>query len=217
MTLDLRAKIVRRQLDSFLARQGSDARIVDIGSGNSSYNRFFPNRIALDIDPARKPDVIGDAHNLPFKDGEVEAILSTDVCEHLEDPIKAVSEMYRVLKPGGKVIFTTRFIFPIHDAPNDFWRFTKYGLRKLFKDFEILELEPETTNFSTLAVLLQRIGYQTHLRGNKLMKFLIFLLAKILDHSNGLIREEYGEIGRKSKESGILASGYYLVAQKPFK
>ena len=214
MTRDLRAKIVRERLDIFLARHASDVRIVDIGSGNSSYNRHFPNRIAVDIDPARKPDIIGDAHNLPFRDGEVEAILSTDVCEHLKDPVKAVSEMHRVLKPGGKVIFTTRFIFPIHDAPNDFWRFTKYGLRELFKDFEILELEPETTNFSTLAVLLQRMGYQTKLRFNKPTKFLLFLIARILTSCNGLIREEYGDIGRKTKESGMLASGYYLVARK---
>ncbi len=212
--IDLRTKIVRRNLDIFLEKHASSERIVDIGSGNSSYNRFFPNRIAIDIDPARKPDIVGDAHNLPFKDGEVDAILSTDVCEHLKDPEKAVSEMKRVLKKGGKIIFTTRFIFPIHDAPNDFWRFTKYGLRELFKDFDILELEPETTDFSTLAILLQRTGYQTKLRWNKPMKFLLFLTARILTHMNWFIQEEYGDIARKNKERGILASGYYLVAQK---
>jgi ubiquinone/menaquinone biosynthesis C-methylase UbiE len=214
MTMDIRAKIVRRELDKFLEKHASNAKILDIGSGNSSYNRFFPNRIALDLDPARKPDVIGDAHNLPFKDGKIEAILSTDVCEHLKDPVKAVSEMHRVLKQNGLVIFTTRFVFPIHDAPGDYWRFTKYGLRQLFRDFEILELEPETTNFSTLAVLLQRLGYQTRLRWNKPMKFFIFLLARILEKCNGLIKEEYGDIARTTKEEGMLASGYYLVARK---
>lgn len=214
MAFDLRAKIVRRELDKFLARHRSDAKILDIGSGNSSYNRYFPNRIGLDIDPSRKPDVIGDAHNLPFKDGEVEAVLSTDVCEHLKDPVKAVSEIHRVLKPGGMVIFTTRFIFPIHDAPGDYWRFTKYGIRELFKDFEIIELIPETTNFSTLAILLQRMGYQSRLRWNKPAKFFLFLLAQILTHCNWLIKEQYGDISRKDKEEGLLASGYYLVARK---
>src|SRR5882724_813462 len=131
---NLTSKITRRQLDFFLERHAMNGRIIDVGSGNSSYYRFFPNRISVDIDANRKPDVIGDAHNLPFKDDEVEAVLSTDVFEHLKDPVKAVSEMKRVLKKGGKVIFATRFIFPIHDSPNDFWRFTKYGLRELFKD-----------------------------------------------------------------------------------
>ena len=208
------SKITRRNLDIFLKKHASLEKIVDIGSGNSSYNRFFPNRISVDIDPNRKPNIIGDAHNLPFKDGEVEAILSTDVMEHLKDPVKAVSEMKRVLKKGGKVIFVTRFIFPIHDSPNDFWRFTKYGLQELFKDFEIVEFQAETTNFSTIAILLQRIGYQTKLRANKLSKFLIFFHAKILTYCNWLIKEEYGDIARKNKEQGMLASGYYMVAKK---
>lgn len=214
MALDIRTKIVRQRLDEFLSKHASEAKIVDIGSGNSSYNRFFPNRIAVDIDPARKPDIIGDAHNLPFKDGEVEAVLSTDVCEHLKDPVKAVSEMHRVLKPGGLVIFCTRFIFPIHDAPNDFWRFTKYGMRELFKNFEIIELEAETTNFSTIAILLQRLGYQTRFRFNKPAKLFIFLMARMLTWGNWFIKEEYGDIARKNREEGILASGYYLVARK---
>ncbi len=207
-------KITRRNLDEFLKKHASGAKIIDIGSGNSSYNRFFPNRISVDIDPNREPDVVGDAHNLPFKDGEVEAILSTDVFEHLKDPVKAVSEMKRVLKSGGKVIFATRFIFPIHDSPNDFWRFTKYGLRELFKDFEIESLESETTNFTTLAILLQRMGYQTKMFCNKPAKLVLFTIAKILTHMNWLIKEEYGDIARKNTEDGALASGYYMIAKK---
>ncbi len=211
---DMTSKITRKNLDKFLEKHATSDRIIDVGSGNSSYYRFFPNRVSVDIDPERKPDIIGDAHNLPFTYGEVDNILSTDVFEHLKDPVKAVSEMNRVLKKGGKVIFCTRFIFPIHDSPNDFWRFTEYGLRELFKDFDIIELEPETTNFSTIAILLQRIGYQTKLSWNKPMKFIIFTCAKILLHCNWLIKEEYGDIGRKNKETGILASGYYLIAIK---
>lgn len=208
------SKITRRNLDIFLKKHASNERIVDIGSGNSSYNRFFPNRISVDIDPNRKPDILGDAHDLPFKDGEVEAILSTDVFEHLKDPVKAVSEMKRVLKKGGRVVFATRFIFPIHDSPNDFWRFTKYGLRELFKDFEILELEEETVNFETISILLQRIGYQTKLFCNKPAKFIIFIIAKVLAKINWIINEEYGDIARKNKEHGMLASGYYMIAKK---
>ncbi len=208
------SKITRKRLDEFLRKHATDDKIVDIGSGNSSYHRFFPNRISVDMDPNRKPDIIADAHNLPFKDGEVDFILSTDVFEHLKDPVKATSEMKRVLKKGGKVIFCTRFIFPIHDSPNDFWRFTKYGLMELFKDFEILELETETTDFSTISVLLQRIGYQTRLKINKISKFVLFLFANILSHFNWFIKEEYGDIARKNKESGILVSGYYMVLKK---
>ena len=210
----MRSKITRREIDKFLEKHASSAKILDIGSGGSSYDRFFPNRIALDLDPKRKPDIVGDALNLPFKDDEIESILSVDVFEHLKDPFKAISEMKRVLKKGGEIVFVTRFIFPIHDSPNDFWRFTKYGLHELFKDFEIVEFQSETVNFSTIAILLQRIGYQTKFVFNKPMKFLVFLSAKILTHCNWLIKEEFGDIARNNKESGIIASGYYLVARK---
>ncbi len=210
----MRSKITRRQLDIFLEKHASQEKVIDIGAGGSSYGRFFPHRVSVDIDPARKPDIVADAHHLPFKDGSAAMVLSTDVCEHLRNPVQAVAEIKRILKKGGKVIFTTRFVFPIHDSPNDYWRFTKYGMKELFKDFEILELEAETVNFETIAILFQRLGYQTNLRFNKPMKFLLFLAAKILPRFNWFIKKEYGDIGRKTDETGILASGYYLVARK---
>ena len=73
----------------------------------------------------------------------------------------AIAEMKRVLKPGGKLLLTTRFVFPLHDVPNDYFRFTKYGLQHLLKDgWEIIELEDETSTKDTIAALLQRIGFR---------------------------------------------------------
>lgn len=207
-------KITRKNLDKFLAKYATSEKVLDIGSGNSSYGKFFPNRISVDIDPKRKPDIIADFHNLPFKNGEAGIVLTTEVFEHLKDPRKAVEEIKRVLKDKGLVILTTRFVFPIHDAPNDFWRFTKYGLRELFKDFEIIELVPEAVGFSVIAILLQRIGYQMKLFCNKPVKLILYTLSIILNRLNWLIKTEYGDISKKSKEEGILASGYYMVARK---
>jgi len=207
-------KITRKKLDNFLQEYATNIDVLDIGSGGSSYDRYFPNRITVDIDPARKPDVVGDAHSLPFKDGEFEFILSTEVLEHLKNPRLAISEMHRVLKKDGTLVLTTRFVYPIHDSPNDYWRFTEYGLRELFKDWEIVELVAETQSFSTIAVLLQRIAFQTTLRLNKFMKLNLFILAYIAERSNFLIKNEYGDIGKKSKEKNIMPSGYYIVCKK---
>jgi hypothetical protein len=122
--------------------------------------------------------------------------------------------MRRVLKTGGTLILTTRFIFPIHDASEDYYRYTKYGLKYLFRDWKILELKEEVSTKDTFAVLLQRIGYQSKLRINFLMKVLIFLSAKILYFLPSLISEEYGDIGKNRKENNIMTSGYYLVCRK---
>lgn len=207
-------KITRRQLEKFLGKYASEKRALDIGSGGSSYARFFPNRLTIDIDPARKPEIVADAHALPFKDGEFEVVLCTEVLEHLIDPRKAVGEMRRVLQKGGLLILTTRFVYPLHDVPHDYWRYTKYGLHELFKEFEIVELRPEVETFSTIGVLLQRIGFQTNLRANAASKIIVYALASLFTHLDWLIRTEYGDIGKKERESGILASGYYLAARK---
>ena len=104
--------------------------------------------------------VIGDAQALGIADASFPVILCTEVLEHLPEPQRAIDEMYRVLAPGGTLLLTTRFLFPIHDAPHDYFRFTKYGLRHLLRRFEILELREETDAVGTIAVLLQRLGMQ---------------------------------------------------------
>lgn len=207
-------KITRRSLEKFLSRHASDERVLDIGSGGSSYGRFFPNRISVDIDPKRGPDIVGDAHDLPFKDGEFTFVLCTEVLEHVQDPKRAILEMRRVLSLGGTLVLTTRFVYPLHDSPGDYWRFTKYGLQELFKEWDIVELVPETQTFSAIAVLLQRLTFQTRLRFNKITKAFLTLLAYLFDRMNFFVVEEYGDIQRNTKETDIMSSGYYIVCKK---
>lgn len=209
-------KITRKHLEKFLAKHASDKNTLDIGSGGSlyGYNRFFSNRTTVDIDPARNPEIIGDIHNLPFKDEEFDVVLCVEVLEHVLEPKKAIQEMNRVLKKGGTLVLTTRFVYPIHDAPNDYWRFTKYGLKELFKEWDIQELTAETHTFSALAVLFQRVAYQSKLRFNAIAKFKLLFFAWVLNKMNWLIKDEYGDIKKETSETDILTSGYYLVAEK---
>lgn len=207
-------KITRKNLEPFLEKYATDKRVLDVGSGGSSYGRFFPNRLTVDIDPLRKPDIVADAANLPFKDGEFEAILCTEMLEHVPNPFKVESELRRVLRPGGMLILSTRFVYPLHDTPHDYWRYTKYGLSKLFESWEIIELKSETETFSAIGALLQRVSFQSRLRFNKVLKFIILFMAWSLDRLNWLIIEEYGDIKKSRKESQIMATGYYLAARK---
>jgi SAM-dependent methyltransferase len=207
-------KITRKNLELFLRRHATEKHVLDIGAGGSGYDRFFPNRVAIDIDPSRKPDIVADAHQLPFEEGEFEMVLCTEVLEHLKQPQVAINEMHRVLKPGGKLILTTRFIYPLHDVPHDYWRFTKYGLKELFQEWDIVELEAETSTFSTIGVLFQRIAFQSKLKLNKLVKLKLFFLAYIFDHLNFLLKEEYGDIKKSMSEEHIMPSGYYVVCKK---
>ncbi len=212
-------KITRPHLRNFLETHLTQERVLDIGGGrvntNHSYESLFPDRYIVDVDPTREPDIVGDAHHLPIESEAFGTILCTEVLEHLHTPEQAVSEMYRVLRPGGKLILTTRFMYPLHDIPHDYYRYTKYGLEHLFRNWERLEITPETQSFEALAAILQRVIFQTDLRGGKITKALIYLFVLILQKSGWLIKNEYGDIGKETDVSPFITTGYYLVATKP--
>lgn len=211
-------KITRKNLEPFLARHATNDPVLDLGAGNvstnHSYTQFFPNRHTVDIDPKREPDTVADLHRLPFEDASHNFIVCTEVLEHCHAPERAIAEMHRVLKPGGTLLLTTRFVYPLHDVPHDYFRFTKYGLEHLFRDWDIVELVPETETFSALGALVQRVGFQTTLRGGKFTKLLVYSTAKLLDALNWLLKKEYGDIGRTEPDDHIMTTGYYIAARK---
>lgn len=207
-------KLTRKMLDSFLAPHASNDVVLDVGSGGSSYDMYFPNRLTIDIDPARKPTIVGDIHNLPFKNEEFTMVLCTEVIEHVIDPQKAIHELMRVLKPGGKLVLTTRFVYPLHDVPHDYWRYTKYNLTRLFSDYKIIELKAESKTFYALAVLVQRVCFQTKLRFNVVTKLLLFGLSYVLSKLDFLVVQEFGDIKKETKDTEIMTTGYYMVVSK---
>jgi len=211
----LTRKITRSRLDEFVKKYASAGRTLDIGCSNSPYSKYFSDRVGLDVRPGPGIDIVGDAHRLPFGDSEFEIVLCTEVLEHLHAPAEAIAETRRVLKPGGLLILSTRFIFPLHDTPGDYFRFTKYGLKHLFRDgWEIVELKEESSAKDTIAILFQRLGYQTEVVGGRLTKALIFLAAKIIAALPDPVKKEFGGIKKENEERGIMTSGYYLACRK---
>lgn len=89
---------------------------------------------ATDVAHANYPDA--NILALDFPDQTFDFVVADQVLEHVEgDPLVAMRECLRVVKPGGLVIHTTCFITPKHGAPSDFWRFTPEGLRLLAADY----------------------------------------------------------------------------------
>ncbi|KKQ77576.1 MAG: Methyltransferase type 11 [Parcubacteria group bacterium GW2011_GWC1_38_6] len=213
--MGLLSKIARRKMDEKVAPYASDKETLEVGAyGRPSYGRYFPNKVGLDIRNGPGVDVVSSVYGLPFDDSSFDIVLCMVVLEHLEDPKKAIAEMLRVLRPGGKILISVPFLFPIHDSPNDFWRFTKYGLRVLFKDWNIVELSAETNFNETFAVLLQRVGYQTKFYANPIFKVCIFSLAWILARIPTMTKNIYGNIEKSVLEPEAFTSSFFLVACK---
>lgn len=78
-----------------------------------------------------RPHVFGDAGALPVRDASVDVVLLLDVLEHLPDPEQALARIHAALKPGGRLILKVPFLYPVHDAPHDYTRWTACGHRAL--------------------------------------------------------------------------------------
>jgi SAM-dependent methyltransferase len=117
-------------------------RVLDIGCADRWIEHRLPEGcayIGLDYPAtgrdlyAARPDVFADASRLPLADASVDTVLMVEVLEHLARPAEALREILRVLRPQDKVLVSIPFLYPIHDAPHDYQRLTRYGL---FRDLE---------------------------------------------------------------------------------
>lgn len=130
----------QRYITEFLARalDGETGKVLDVCCGVKPYRHLAAGAaswIGLDWPAGGQaaPDVRGDALRLPFRDAVVDAVVCSEALEHLPDPFGALTEIARVLKPGGRALVTVPFAIGLHEAPRDFFRYTPYGLQELCK------------------------------------------------------------------------------------
>lgn len=124
----------------FYLKDKENLKIIDIGCGDKPYFPLLKNKaqkyIGVDIKKSEFVDIVAPAENLPFGDNCFDVALSTQTLEHIKNYQAAVDEMHRVLKPDGIAFLSTIGVWEVHGAPNDYWRFTNYGLEEIFKQFK---------------------------------------------------------------------------------
>jgi SAM-dependent methyltransferase len=146
--------------------------VVDIGCGRKEVRKYLPkncNYIGLDNYHTStkwyksQPEVYSDAHALPFKTESIDTVILLDVLEHLSDTEKCLSEIRRVLIKKGVLILQVPFIYPVHDAPLDFYRWTIFGIRKIIERNNLVVVKetyqgnPADTSFLLLNIALSKI------------------------------------------------------------
>ena len=129
-----------RPLIEFLATVPDGGIVLDIGCFDMKPKQHVPEGsryVGLDYLLTAeewygtRPHVYGDAADLPVAEESVDVVLLLSVLEHLRDPERVVSQVRRALRPNGHFVIQVPFLYPLHDEPRDFGRWTRYGLVRL--------------------------------------------------------------------------------------
>ena len=163
-------------------------RILDVGCGSKPYQFLFKQADYQGIDfknySVNKDFIEGTPDyfftddylknlNLPFEPESFEAIVSFQVLEHHRNPAEMVAELYRITKKGGYLLISCPFLWPLHEEPSDYFRFSEHGLKELFKNYsvKILEIKKQGAIFSTASILFNEY-LNNFAAGNKFNYFI---------------------------------------------
>ncbi len=138
-----------KQLTSFFAER-TLGKVLDLGGKRSPYKNEmkYAVYVCADINKENNPDIVADAHDLfMIKKGTFDTVIATELLEHCRDPVQVLKEIHRVLKKGGTAIISTPFLYPYHPDPNDYFRYTRDGLKMLCKDFSHVEIKEVGNRF----------------------------------------------------------------------
>ena len=191
---------------------------LDAGCGRSPYRPLLATRasrvVSIDVeDRGGDIDEIGDIQDLAqIEQSSFDTVLCSQVLEHVPRPWDAMAEFARVLRPDGRLILTVPHLSVIHEAPHDYYRYTRYGLSALCEQagLEVEAVEPTGGLICFLAhscswALMCTLGSLPLMRW-PVWLFNYVLLVRALD----LVDRVFGLAGRYPCD-------HVLIARKPTK
>ncbi|MEJ2346556.1 MAG: class I SAM-dependent methyltransferase [Gammaproteobacteria bacterium] len=160
---------IRRFVEEIARDTPEGALVVDAGAGNCRYKPYFARQRYLAADFCKvsdknykRMDVVTDLAAFALKADSVDTVVSIEVLEHVPEPLQVLKEFHRVLKPGAPLYLTCPLNWGVHEAPFDFYRYTPYGLTRLFEQagFEVRYIRPKGGYFWLLAKFFTRLPDQ---------------------------------------------------------
>ncbi len=179
--------IARRDLHKHLSDLGKKitGKTLDVGCGTKPYEKLFNHSqyVGLEYDTGidsekKQADFYYDGKTFPFTENEFDSVVTNQVLEHVFTPDDFLSEISRVLKPGGKLLLTVPFVWDEHEQPFDYARYSSFGLTALLEKhgFKIIELRKSVNDYRVLGQLFNAYFYKIT-RRNILLKNAVLLLV----------------------------------------
>lgn len=143
----------------FAAKTDPGMLVLDAGAGTSPYRKLFGHATYEAADFAQLKtnyaplDYVCDLTEIPVEDGRFDRIIFNQVLEHLPEPERTLAELFRVLKPGGRIFCSVPLFYEEHQVPYDYYRYTRFALRRLFEGagFEVARIRWLEGYFGTVS------------------------------------------------------------------
>jgi SAM-dependent methyltransferase len=199
----------------------TNCRVLDIGSGNAQPDQFLGAGCSvcrLDYPETNRryhsvPDVFGDARRLPFAAGAFDAVMILEVLEHVPEEHEAMREANRVLRPGGRLFLSVPFVYPLHDRPHDYRRFTIYGLRLLLRKHGFVpEIEVRHGNSFLAALQLANLAMLEVVQAALRRGLLLGALGGVLAYPVCLLNNILAVPLLRLSGSDASCFGYFVIA-----
>jgi len=185
LLIDFQVLTVYRELKKFIKKKNGT--VLDLGCGASPYRHLLSPQFeytGIDhFDSASfgyNTDVLKfDGVNIPFQENSIGTIICTEVLEHTQRPQELVDDMFRVLQKEGTAFITIPWSARFHYIPYDYYRFTPYMLKIIFKKFSEIEILPRGTDITVIASKIILI-FARQFSGGFLRKIIAFPFVLIL-------------------------------------
>lgn len=194
---------LRRRIGDFARTIEDGALVLDAGAGQAPYSDLFAhvNYESADFEKVNKryaeSTYVCDLKEIPVENNRFDHVLFSQVMEHLPEPLTVLSELFRVLKPGGSLFCSCPLFFPEHEQPFDYYRYTQFAHRHLFEKVGF-----EVTDISWLEGYLGTVAFQMEFAYRNLP---LNPLAK----SNPLLGWTLSPLMAASKVAAFLGAGVF--------
>jgi SAM-dependent methyltransferase len=193
------------------------SKILDLGGNKINKRGLFDiesydyDVIYLNISPTKIPHILGNANNLPIKDGCFDAIICAELLEHVPDPPVVLSEMNRVLTNSGYLLITSPFLYRLHGDPSDYARYTgQYWSMVLARSgFDPIVIENQGSFFSVCLDFVKQYFNETR---SHPLRDIYQILSLPLQKWVHLLERSRGRGNQSFIDS--FTTGYGIIARK---